>query len=98
VEDPYRAYRQGGHDSRPARGACFRRGVYGLSAGAHHSDGRGFGGSLFNSSEKRLARALLLLAHFGKEEEPETVIANISQATLAEMIPHHPLARQFFYE
>lgn len=41
---------------------------------------------LFNFSEKRLARALLLLAHFGKEEEPETVIANISQATLAEMI------------
>jgi CRP-like cAMP-binding protein len=41
---------------------------------------------LFNSSEKRLARALLLLAHFGKEERPETVIANISQETLAEMI------------
>ena len=41
---------------------------------------------LFNSSEKRLARALLLLAHFGKEEEPKTSIANISQTTLAEMI------------
>ena len=41
---------------------------------------------LFNSSEKRLARALLLLAHFGKEEQPQTVIANISQETLAEMI------------
>jgi CRP-like cAMP-binding protein len=41
---------------------------------------------LFNSSEKRLARALLLLAHFGKEGEPETVIAKISQETLAEMI------------
>jgi CRP/FNR family transcriptional regulator, cyclic AMP receptor protein len=34
---------------------------------------------LFNSSEKRLARALLLLAHFGKEGQPETVIARISQ-------------------
>lgn len=41
---------------------------------------------LFNSSEKRLARALLLLAHFGKEDKPETVIAKISQETLAEMI------------
>jgi CRP/FNR family cyclic AMP-dependent transcriptional regulator len=41
---------------------------------------------LFNSSEKRLARALLLLANFGKESEPEPILAKISQATLAEMI------------
>jgi CRP-like cAMP-binding protein len=41
---------------------------------------------LFNSSEKRLARALLLLANFGKEGKPEKVIAKISQETLAEMI------------
>jgi len=41
---------------------------------------------LFNSSEKRLARILLLLAHFGKEGAPDTLIANISQETLAEMI------------
>jgi CRP/FNR family transcriptional regulator, cyclic AMP receptor protein len=41
---------------------------------------------LFNSSEKRLARLLLLLAHFGKEGIPETVIPKISQETLAEMI------------
>lgn len=41
---------------------------------------------LFNSSEKRLARVLLLLAHFGKEGRPEPVIAKISQETLAEMI------------
>ena len=41
---------------------------------------------LFNSSEKRLARALLLLANFGKDGQPETVIAKISQETLAEMI------------
>ena len=41
---------------------------------------------LFNSSEKRLARVLLLLAHFGKEDKPEPVIAEISQETLAEMI------------
>ena len=42
---------------------------------------------LFNSSEKRLARTLLLLANFGKEKsEPEPILANISQETLAEMI------------
>ena len=41
---------------------------------------------LFNSSEKRLARVLLLLANFGKEGQPEPVIAKISQETLAEMI------------
>jgi CRP/FNR family transcriptional regulator, cyclic AMP receptor protein len=41
---------------------------------------------LFNSSEKRLARVLLMLAHFGKEGVPETVVPKISQETLAEMI------------
>jgi CRP-like cAMP-binding protein len=41
---------------------------------------------LFNSSEKRLARLLLLLAHFGKEGIPETVVPKIDQETLAEMI------------
>lgn len=41
---------------------------------------------LFNSSEKRLARALLLLANFGKDGRPEPIIAKISQETLAEMI------------
>ena len=41
---------------------------------------------LFNSSEKRLARLLLLLANFGKEARPEPIIAKISQETLAEMI------------
>jgi CRP/FNR family transcriptional regulator, cyclic AMP receptor protein len=41
---------------------------------------------LFNSSEKRLARTLLLLANFGKEGQPEPIIGKISQATLAEMI------------
>jgi CRP-like cAMP-binding protein len=41
---------------------------------------------LFNSSEKRLARMLLLLAHFGKEDKPEPIIPKISQETLAEMV------------
>jgi CRP/FNR family transcriptional regulator, cyclic AMP receptor protein len=41
---------------------------------------------LFNSSERRLARVLLLLANFDKEGKPERVIAKISQATLADMV------------
>jgi CRP/FNR family cyclic AMP-dependent transcriptional regulator len=41
---------------------------------------------LFNSSEKRLARLLLLMANCGKEGKPEEVIANIDQTTLAEMV------------
>jgi len=41
---------------------------------------------LFNSSEKKLARILLLLAHFGKEGKPENVVPKISQEALAEMI------------
>ncbi len=41
---------------------------------------------LFNSTEKRLARVLVLLAYFGKEGKPETVVPKISQETLAEMI------------
>jgi CRP/FNR family transcriptional regulator, cyclic AMP receptor protein len=41
---------------------------------------------LFNSSEKRLARMLLMLAHFGKEGEPQPVIPKISQETLAQMV------------
>ncbi len=41
---------------------------------------------LFNSSEKRLARALLLLARYGKEDQPQGVISKVSQETPAEMI------------
>jgi CRP/FNR family cyclic AMP-dependent transcriptional regulator len=41
---------------------------------------------LFNSSEKRLARALLILARYGKPGEPETIVAKISQETLAELV------------
>jgi CRP/FNR family cyclic AMP-dependent transcriptional regulator len=41
---------------------------------------------LFNSTEKRLARVLLLMANFGKDGRPEPIIAKISQETLAEMI------------
>jgi CRP/FNR family transcriptional regulator, cyclic AMP receptor protein len=53
---------------------------------------------LFNSSEKRLARILLLLAEFGKPGEPESLIPAITQETLAEMIGNHPVARQLLYE
>jgi len=41
---------------------------------------------LFNSSEKRLARALLLLARYGKQDKPRRVVAKISQETLSEMV------------
>jgi CRP/FNR family cyclic AMP-dependent transcriptional regulator len=41
---------------------------------------------LYNSSEKRLARALLLLANFGKDDPPEPIVGNFSQEILAEMI------------
>ncbi len=41
---------------------------------------------LFNSSEKRLARALLLLAHYGKQEQPDHILPKVSQETLAKMI------------
>jgi CRP-like cAMP-binding protein len=41
---------------------------------------------LFNSTEKRLARLLLLLANFGKEGRPQPIVAKLSQETLAEMI------------
>ena len=57
-----------------------------------HGDGRNIPyeadlvDQLFNSSEKRLARILLLLAHFGKEGKPENVVPKISQETLAEMV------------
>jgi CRP-like cAMP-binding protein len=52
---------------------------------------------LFNSSEKRLARALLLLANFGKDGRLEPIIAKVSQETLAEMIGT-TLPRELFYE
>jgi CRP-like cAMP-binding protein len=51
---------------------------------------------LFNSSEKRLARLLLLLANFGQESKPIPVVAKISQETLAEMIGTTRLRVSFF--
>jgi CRP/FNR family cyclic AMP-dependent transcriptional regulator len=53
---------------------------------------------LFNSSEKRLARALLLLAHFGKKGRREEVTPNVSQETLAEMIGTTRSRVNFFNE
>jgi len=51
---------------------------------------------LFNSSERRLARVLLLLAHFGKEGAPQTVMPQMSQKTLAEMVGTTPSRVSFF--
>ena len=53
---------------------------------------------LFNSSEKRLARSLLLLARFGKGGNPEVVIPEISQEILAEMVGTNSLASQLLHE
>ena len=53
---------------------------------------------LFNSSEKRLARTLLLLANFGKEGKPEPIATKISQETLAEDGRHDPLADKLLHE
>ena len=53
---------------------------------------------LFNSSEKRLARILLLLAHFGKESRPESVIPKVSQETLAAMVRHDAFAGELLHE
>ena len=53
---------------------------------------------LFNSSEKRLARALLIMAHFGKEGKPEQVIPKISQESTRRDDRDHALPRQFLHE
>ena len=53
---------------------------------------------LFNSTEKRLARLLLLLANFEKEGLAEPILAKISQETLAEMIGTTPVAREPLHE
>jgi CRP/FNR family transcriptional regulator, cyclic AMP receptor protein len=53
---------------------------------------------LFNSSEKRLARVLLLLANFGKDGKPEPVIAKISQENTRRDDRHDEIACQFFHE
>jgi CRP/FNR family transcriptional regulator, cyclic AMP receptor protein len=53
---------------------------------------------LFNSSEKRLARLLLLLAHFGKESTPASAVSKMSQETLAEMVGTTRSRVSFFYE
>ena len=53
---------------------------------------------LFNSSERRLARILLLLAYFGKDGKPETLIPKMSQETLAEMIGTTRSRVSFFHE
>ena len=53
---------------------------------------------LFNSSEKRLARLLLLMAHFGKEGRPEPVIAKVNQETSRRDDRHDEVAGEFFHE
>ena len=53
---------------------------------------------LFDPCEKRIARVLLLLARFGKDGTPETVIKEVCQETLARYGGHNPIARRVFHE
>ncbi len=77
--------------SRPSLGCCS-----GIRSHATFGPKEDLVGPLFNSSEKRLARVLLLLANFGKDSKPEPVIAKISQETLAE-IAGTPRSRVSFF-
>jgi CRP/FNR family transcriptional regulator, cyclic AMP receptor protein len=77
---------KGRHHARDPRRAGICRIVYRILVGPQRSCEEDLIDQLFNSSEKRLARTLLLLANFGKEGRPEPIIAKVSQETLAEMI------------
>ena len=78
--------REGGDDPRDARGAFLLRPVLEFLLARSMRTQADLVDQLFNSSEKRLARILLLMAEFGKPGEPETLIPQITQETLAEMI------------
>ena len=78
---------QGHHGAEVPTTSGFLRTVHGASFGSHDPKSQeDLVDQLFNSSEKRLARALLLLANFGKDGKREPVIAKVSQETLADMI------------
>jgi hypothetical protein len=94
---PYRDSRSNDRVDRCARGqdrfrpdsperTRVRGAIHRPSPTSQHTSESDLVDQLFNSSEKRLARLLLLLANFGQETDPEPVIAKISQETLAEMI------------
>jgi hypothetical protein len=81
-----RANIKGRHHSRDPRRAGLYRIIYCAPPRPQQSGREGLVDQLFNSSEKRLARTLLLLANFGKEGRPEPIIAKVSKETLAQMI------------
>ena len=81
--------RRGGGDRETAQQDLeedFRTLDYRLALQSHRLIEEDLIDQLFNSSEKRLARLLLLLANFGKEGKPEPIVGKFSQETLAEMI------------
>ena len=94
----HHADREGGHRARAPRRAEVLRDVHGYLLSRNSRVEEDLVDQLFNSSEKRLARVLLLMANFGKESKPEPVIAKISQETLAEMVGHHEVAREHVHE
>jgi len=64
----------------------------------NRSSRSGLGRPIFNSSEMRLARALLLLANYGNDTSLEPLPIDLNQETLAEMIGCDPVSREFFHE
>jgi CRP/FNR family transcriptional regulator, cyclic AMP receptor protein len=78
--------RQEVHAGSASRATRIFRYVRGIFAGTEHSLRRDLVDQLFNSSEKRLARVLLWLAHFDKEGKAEVLVPKISQESPAEMV------------
>jgi CRP/FNR family cyclic AMP-dependent transcriptional regulator len=79
-------YRQEGNERRPERRTCVLRPLHLAHARPQHPRRGRSSRSALQSSEKRLARALLLLARYGREDKPEKVLLKIPQEMLAEMV------------
>jgi hypothetical protein len=80
------AHSEGRDDPSSPRPARLFRSLHRAHAGAQHRIEEDLVDQLFNSSEKRLARALLLLARYGKEDMTSRTLPKLSQETLAEMV------------
>src|SRR4051812_37998092 len=80
------AFGEGDHDRRGSKGTGVLRTVHVVLLTRNSRIEEDLIDQLFNSSEKRLARLLLLLANFGKEGTPEPIVGKFSQEMLAEMI------------
>ena len=88
------SFGEGDHDRHGSQRTGVLRTVHVVSADSYSRIEEDLIDQLFNSSEKRLARLLLLLANFGKEGRPEPIVGKFSQEMLAEMIEYNALARE----